>query len=72
MALTASSHTSELFFVESSAVTDIPIEVITSPGEFFPTIKSQKELEDESAKRRKEEKMRLKLNRKKMFSKKGR
>lgn len=72
MVATIRSMTSECFFIDSSAATDIPIEVITSPGEIFPSIRSQKEIEDEATKRKKEEKMRLKLNRKNMFSKKGR
>ena len=55
--------------IKSSAATTI--KTVTCPGVSFD-IPTQKELEDETAKRKKEEKMRLKVNRKAMFSKKGR
>ena len=56
--------------IKSSAATTI--KTVTCPGINFIMIPTQAELQEEQEKKRREEKLRLKVNRKAMFSKKGR
>ena len=56
----------------TSPIFDFEVTTRTCPGIIFPKIKSQIEIQEEQEKKRKEEKLRLKVNRKAMFSKKGR